>query len=124
MSAGPGRLRRAGAAALGAVALAATGCGGDEPPGLPPTTTAAAPPTSRPATTPAPTASPAPPPTVTVGWSGDAVPASVERGLPADPGRLLRAVTPLLRRPDVMVGNLEGTLTRVADQHQVRAGRR
>ncbi|MFL6129846.1 MAG: CapA family protein [Mycobacteriales bacterium] len=51
---------------------------------------------------------------MTVGWSGDAVPASVDRGLPPDPGRLLRMVTPLLRRPDVMVGNLEGTLTRVA----------
>ena len=74
--------------------------------------------------TPAPTApaTPAPPPTVTVGWSGDAVPASVDRGLPADPGRLLRAVTPLLRRPDVMVGNLEGTLTRVATSTKCAPG--
>jgi len=39
------------------------------------------------------------------------VPASVDRGLPADPGRLLRAVTPLTRAPDLMIGNLEGTLT-------------
>ena len=99
-------------AASAAVLLVATGCSGDEP-GPPPAPPAAAGPT-----TPAPsTASPAPPPappTVTVGWSGDAVPASVDRGLPPDPGRLLRAVTPLLRRPDVMIGNLEGTLTRVA----------
>jgi hypothetical protein len=48
---------------------------------------------------------------VTVGWSGDAVPASVDAGLPPDPGRLFRAITPLTRAPDVMIGNLEGTLT-------------
>lgn len=68
-----------------------------------------------PGSTPAPvrTSDPAPRP-VTIGWSGDAVPASVDRGLPADPGRLLRAVTPLLRRPDIMIGNLEGTLTTVS----------
>lgn len=118
MSAGPERLRRAGAAALGAVALAVAACGAeparDPAPSSPPasvtpatTSRAAAPP-------PAPTTGPAPPPTVTIGWAGDAVPASLDRGLPADPGRLLRAVTPLLRRPDVMIGNLEGTLTRVA----------
>jgi poly-gamma-glutamate capsule biosynthesis protein CapA/YwtB (metallophosphatase superfamily) len=42
------------------------------------------------------------------------VPASIDRGLPPDPGRLLGAVTPLTRAPDVMIGNLEGTLTDVA----------
>ena len=105
--------RRAGAAAGAAVLLALAGCGGDDPaPAQPPPapTTAAAALTTP--TTPGPT--PASPPTVTVGWSGDAVPASVDRGLPPDPGRLLRAVTPILRRPDVMIGNLEGTLTRVS----------
>jgi poly-gamma-glutamate capsule biosynthesis protein CapA/YwtB (metallophosphatase superfamily) len=98
--------------------LAAAACAGAaEPPAPPsgptaaPTTAASSAPTTRAS---APAAIPGPEPTVTVGWSGDAVPASVDRGLPPDPGRLLRAVTPLLRRPDVQVGNLEGTLTRVA----------
>jgi poly-gamma-glutamate capsule biosynthesis protein CapA/YwtB (metallophosphatase superfamily) len=59
---------------------------------------------------------------VTVGWAGDAVPASVDRGLPADAGRLLAAVTPLLRRPDVMIGNLEGTLTDVAASTKCEPG--
>jgi poly-gamma-glutamate capsule biosynthesis protein CapA/YwtB (metallophosphatase superfamily) len=101
--------RRAAAAA--AVLLTLAGCGGDPPERPRPVPTLAAGRTTPAPTTPSPT--PAPPPTVTVGWSGDAVPASVDRGLPPDPGRLLRAVTPILRRPDVMVGNLEGTLTRV-----------
>lgn len=61
--------------------------------------------------------------TVTVGWSGDAVPASVDRGLPPDPGRLLGAVTPLTRAPDVMIGNLEGTLTDVAGSSKCGPGR-
>jgi poly-gamma-glutamate capsule biosynthesis protein CapA/YwtB (metallophosphatase superfamily) len=91
--------------------LAAACRGGEDAP--PPAAGATAPPaTSRPAA-PAPNP-PAPPPTITIGWSGDAVPASVDRGLPDDPGRLLGAVAPLLRRPDLMIGNLEGTLTRVA----------
>ena len=119
--AGRGRPRRAAAVALVAVALAA-GCAGDPAPSATPT---AAPATTVPATTPmattvpattpmATTPAPAPGPTVTIGWSGDAVPASIDRGLPADPGRLLGAVTPLTRAPDVMIGNLEGTLTDVA----------
>jgi hypothetical protein len=93
--------------------LALAACGGEERAGPPPATTTAVP---GPATVVPTVASPSPAPAraVTVGWSGDAVPASVDRGLPPDPGRLLRAVTPLLSRPDVMVGNLEGTLTRVA----------
>ncbi len=89
--------------------LVLAGCGGEDP--APPRTAPTTPAPTTPAAAPSPRA--APPPTVTVGWSGDAVPASVERGLPPDPGRLLRAVTPLLRRPDVMIGNLEGTLTGV-----------
>ena len=68
----------------------------------------------------APTAAPAP--TVTVGWSGDAVPASIDRGLPPDPARLLGAVTPLTRAPDVMIGNLEGTLTDVAGSSKCGPG--
>jgi len=107
-------VRWPGRTVLAAVLLAAAACVGD-PPGPPApgsTRTAGPPPTTRAAgpTSPAP---PQRPETVTVGWSGDAVPASVDRGLPPDPGRLLRDVTALLRRPDVMIGNLEGTLTRV-----------
>lgn len=48
---------------------------------------------------------------VTIGWVGDTVPASTDVGLPADPGRLLRDVRGLLGGPDLMIGNLEGTLT-------------
>ena len=98
--------------AVAAALLTAAACGGEQPPAPPPAPSPTAPPTT--AAAPPTTPRPPPPPTVTVGWSGDAVPASVDRGLPPDPGRLLRAVTPLLRRPDVMVGNLEGTLTDVA----------
>jgi poly-gamma-glutamate capsule biosynthesis protein CapA/YwtB (metallophosphatase superfamily) len=96
-------------AAATAALLVVAGCGGDEPT-PPPAPTLTAGPTAAATTA---TRSPSPP-TVTIGWSGDAVPASVDRGLPPDPGRLLRAVTPLLRQPDVMIGNLEGTLTDVA----------
>jgi len=39
---------------------------------------------------------------VTIGWSGDAVPASVDAGLPPDPARLFGAITPYVRAPDVM----------------------
>jgi hypothetical protein len=100
------------AAGAGALALL-TACSADPPaerPAPPPATTAVA---ASPKVVP-PTPPPTRPATVTVGWSGDAVPASTDRGLPADPGRLLRAVTPLTRAPDVMIGNLEGTLTDVA----------
>jgi hypothetical protein len=48
---------------------------------------------------------------VTIGWAGDAVPASDAFGLPEDPSILFGAVRSVLRRPDLMVGNLEGTLT-------------
>lgn len=94
-------------------ALVACSDGGTTPPTLPappPSASGAAPGTTTPAP---PTTTPAPA-IVTVGWSGDMVPASVDKGLPADPGRLLRAVTPLTRAPDLMIGNLEGTLTDVA----------
>jgi len=59
---------------------------------------------------------------VTIGWSGDAVPASIDAGLPPDPGRLFGAVTPYVRAPDVMIGNLEGTLTDVAGSSKCGPG--
>ncbi len=48
---------------------------------------------------------------VTIGWAGDAVPAADAFGLPPDPSVLLGEVRSILRRPDLMIGNLEGTLT-------------
>jgi hypothetical protein len=110
-------------AAAGALLLALAGCSGDptaapatpvattRPPTGPPPTTTPAPTTAAPTTALPTTAAPA---TITVGWSGDMVPASIDRGLPPDPARLLRAVTPLTTAPDLMIGNLEGTLTDVA----------
>ena len=113
---GRGRL----AAVVAALSLAAA-CSGE--PGTP--AAGSAPPgTSRPAapatSTPAPT--PTGPPTVTIGWSGDAVPASVDAGLPPDPARLFGAITPYVRAPDVMIGNLEGTLTDVAGSSKCGPG--
>src|SRR5215207_4854547 len=103
----PGRATRALMAALVAGGLAA-GCS-DQPAAAP---SPASPTAVTTTTTPAPAATTAEPPvTITIGWSGDMVPASVSRGLPVDPGRLLRAVAPLTRAPDLMIGNLEGTLT-------------
>jgi poly-gamma-glutamate capsule biosynthesis protein CapA/YwtB (metallophosphatase superfamily) len=55
--------------------------------------------------------SPASQPAVTIGWVGDTVPASTDIGLPADPNTLLQAVRGPLAGPDLMIGNLEGTLT-------------
>lgn len=107
------RVRSRLAAGAGTLVLLA-GCSSDRPPPAAPadrTVPTAGPTSSRAAPVPTPAG---PSATVTIGWSGDAVPASVDRGLPADPGRLLRAVTPLTRAPDVMIGNLEGTLTDVA----------
>lgn len=50
--------------------------------------------------------------TVTIGWVGDIVLGSRHR-VPPDGGRaLLSAVRPLLRRPDLMIGNLEGVIGR------------
>src|SRR3954451_1086860 len=86
-------------------------------PGIP-ATTGAAPDTSGPPV-PTPTTAPS---TVTIGWSGDAVPASVDAGLPPDPARLFGAVTPFLTGPDVMIGNLEGTLTDVAGSSKCGPG--
>jgi poly-gamma-glutamate capsule biosynthesis protein CapA/YwtB (metallophosphatase superfamily) len=110
------RVRRSVAAVLAALSLAA--CTGGDP--------AAAPGPSGPVGTFRPavpaTTPPPPPATVTIGWSGDAVPASVDAGLPPDPGRLFGAVTPYLRAPDVMIGNLEGTLTDVAGSSKCGAG--
>ena len=48
---------------------------------------------------------------LTIGWAGDAVPASSSIALPSDPSLLFAAVRPLLAAPDLMFGNLEGTLT-------------
>jgi poly-gamma-glutamate capsule biosynthesis protein CapA/YwtB (metallophosphatase superfamily) len=73
-------------------------------------------------TTPAAAPSPRPPATVTIGWSGDAVPASVDAGLPPDPSRLFAAITPYVKAPDVMIGNLEGTLTDVAGSSKCGPG--
>ncbi len=107
------------AAVVAALALAAA-CSGD--PG--PSAASSEPPAkswpATPTTTPAPT--PTAPPTVTIGWSGDAVPASVDAGLPPNPARLFGAITPYVRAPDVMIGNLEGTLTDVAGSSKCGAG--
>jgi hypothetical protein len=109
-------VRWRGGSVLAAVALAASACGGDGDERSAQTPAASSAPATSRTAAPAPTASPTrpAPATITIGWAGDAVPASVDRGLPADPGRLLREVTPLLRGPDLMIGNLEGTLTDVA----------
>src|SRR3954470_15365722 len=49
--------------------------------------------------------------TLTIGWVGDVTPGS-RYGLPGDGGRALFAhVKPALREPDLMVANLEGTLS-------------
>jgi len=49
--------------------------------------------------------------TLTIGWVGDITPGS-RYGLPADGGRaLFAAVRRTLRAPDLMAGNLEGTLS-------------
>src|SRR5919199_1802818 len=49
--------------------------------------------------------------TITIGWVGDITPGS-RYGLPADGGRaLFAAVRRTLREPDLMAGNLEGTLS-------------
>ena len=52
----------------------------------------------------------APDPVVTVGWVGDTALGSRSAGAPAQGGRALFAsVRGLLRRPDILIGNLEGT---------------
>ncbi len=60
--------------------------------------------------TPTPTPSPSPSPTViTIGWVGDTTPGSMY-GLAPDKGRALFGRMPaLLRKPDLMIANLEGT---------------
>jgi hypothetical protein len=50
-------------------------------------------------------------PDIEIGWAGDAVPASSDLGLPADPSILFGGVAETLHAPDVMFVNLEGTLT-------------
>ena len=119
---------RGGVAAVTAAFALIVGCSGDPTPAPTPT----GPVTSRPAApsptgsatgTPAPTGGPSPTAAaVTIGWAGDAVPASVDAGLPPDPSRLFGAVAPYLRRPDVMIGNLEGTLTDVAASSKCEPG--
>ena len=75
-----------------ATAVAVTGTGGDAPP-------AAAPPLTD----------------VVIGWAGDMVPASATIALPSDPSILLSGVKDALSSPDVMLVNLEGTLTEGGD---------
>jgi poly-gamma-glutamate capsule biosynthesis protein CapA/YwtB (metallophosphatase superfamily) len=119
--------RRTGrAVAALAVALSVAACAADEPSAPIPAPTGGAPPSApgrvaEPSPSAPRSTSPAPA-TITIGWSGDAVPASVDRGLPTDPDRLLRGVRPLLSRPDLMIGNLEGTLTDVATSTKCAPG--
>ena len=52
---------------------------------------------------------PTPPAVITVGWVGDTTPGSMY-GTPPEGGRaLFGALPPLLRKPDLMIANLEGT---------------
>jgi hypothetical protein len=60
-------------------------------------------------TTPAPTTVPSGR-TITIGWIGDTVPSGSDYGLPPDPDALFAPIADTLRRPDLMVGNMEGTL--------------
>jgi hypothetical protein len=48
---------------------------------------------------------------LTIGWAGDMVPASSTIALPSDPASLLANVSDTLSAPDIMMVNLEGTLT-------------
>ncbi len=50
-------------------------------------------------------------PPITIGWAGDSIPATEQFGLPGDPGELLGSISSLLKKPDLMIVNLEGTLT-------------
>ncbi|HEV7658047.1 MAG TPA: CapA family protein [Mycobacteriales bacterium] len=118
--------RRGGGPAWVAIVLFAAGCSGGSAAAPSPVPTTTAPPsTAAPSQSAAPsrTAVPSEQTAVTIGWSGDAVPASVDSGLPPDPARLLAGVTPLTRAPDVMIGNLEGTLTDHAGDSKCRPGR-
>lgn len=51
-------------------------------------------------------------PNLTLSWSGDLVPASSDISLPDDPTVLLGKVERILKKPDLTIGNLEGTMTR------------
>lgn len=53
--------------------------------------------------------------TFMLGWAGDTVPASTDFGLPANPSILLSHVRSILSKPNLMIGNLEGTLTKRSD---------
>ena len=50
-------------------------------------------------------------PTLTVGWAGDITPGSSHGTLPGDARSLFADVRRLAREPDLMIGNLEGTLS-------------
>jgi hypothetical protein len=50
-------------------------------------------------------------PAITIGWAGDAVPASSDVDLPGDPATLFAGVRAALQHPDLTFVNLEGTLT-------------
>jgi hypothetical protein len=78
--------------------------------------TASAPPAIVSTTSPAPVETPpssavAAVSSLTIGWTGDTVPASSDFGLPADPGVFFGSITNVLSAPDLMMGNFEGTLT-------------
>jgi hypothetical protein len=116
-------VRVQGSAAVLVVALSLVACSGGDP--APAASSARA--VTPAATTPAPAVrstppSLSPPATVTIGWSGDAVPASIDAGLPPDPSRLFAGITPYVKAPDVMIGNLEGTLTDVAGSSKCGPG--
>lgn len=50
-------------------------------------------------------------PTLTIGWVGDITPGSSHGTLPGDARSLFADVRRLTREPDLMIGNLEGTLS-------------
>ena len=53
---------------------------------------------------------PSRPRSISIGWAGDTVLGS-RHGVPPDGGRdLLAGIRPILKRPDVMIGNLEGVI--------------
>ncbi|HJW75918.1 MAG TPA: CapA family protein, partial [Thermoleophilia bacterium] len=74
-----------------------------------PTPAAVAGSSATPTLSPSSSPSPAPPTVIEIGWVGDTTPGS-KYGLPPNGGRALFAsVRPQLRRPDLMIANLEGT---------------
>lgn len=88
------------------------GGGGGDTPAAPPTTTkATAASGGSTASSAGTTTAAAPLRNLTIGWAGDMVPASSTIALPSDPSSLLANVSDTLSAPDIMMVNLEGTLT-------------